>query len=220
MHAVAALWPDAVFCLESAAALTGLPVFGDPVVVHVLSDALDTSRLTGGIRVHTTTRLPPLLDLGGIRATGLLETTIEIARSRQEAIALSVADRALRMDGTVGVEALRETNEQRASRRGRRIARWALSRAREASESPLESVSRAAVEWPGFEAPELQAWFAPADGGRDRVDMWWPSVRAIGEADGDVKYDGSIGDPVAALRARRDRDALLRAHADAIAHWG
>ncbi|MFJ6652019.1 hypothetical protein ACIQLJ_04375 [Microbacterium sp. NPDC091313] len=141
---------------------------------------------------------------------------MDIARARHHAVGLAVADAALRMDPALRVEHLVAVNESRASSRGRRHARWALVRATSASESVLESVDRAVLEWLGFPEPHLQVWV-----GGDRVDKYWRHYRIAGEADGDLKYDGRFGDPREAMRARHARDArLIAAGVSAVPHWG
>jgi hypothetical protein len=213
------VYPDAVFSHESAAALHGLPGFGDPVTVHILRDPSGTARAIGDVRTHTTEVPRELMELDGIGVTTPAETAVDIARMRQGALALAVADAVLRLDPDMTVERLVAGNEARGSSRGRRQARWALHRASALPETTLESVSRAAIEWLGFPEPVLQQWFTSRSGERDRADMWWPDDKVAGEADGDLKYDGRFGDPVVLLRARRRRDGRLREHVRSVAHW-
>ncbi len=219
VHATALVYPDAVFCHDSAAALHGLPVFGDPGIVHVLQDPAITTGTIAGVRIHASAVPREVSDLDAVAVTSPAETAVDIARTRQPALALSVADAVLRLDPRMTVERLVAVNESRASSRGRRQARWPLQRATPLAESTLESISRAAVEWLGYPEPELQHWFTSASGERDRADMWWPGARVVGEADGDLKYDGRFGDPLLLLRARRRRDARLREHVRGVAHW-
>lgn len=219
VHAVVMTHPDAVFCLESAAVLLGLPIVGEPRDVHVLDSPEATSRLNGGIRLHTTTGDRLLVEVGGILSTSALDTTIDVARSRHPALGLAVADAALRIDASLSVSALVAQNESRLSSRGRRQARWALHRANPLAETMLESISRAAIEWLGFEEPELQRRFHTG-GATDRTDMWWETPRVVGEADGDIKYDGSLQDPLLAIRREKSRDARIARFAAGIAHWG
>jgi hypothetical protein len=222
VHAVVLTHPHAIFCHESAAALWGLPIFGDPEIVHILESPDGTSRLHRDIRRHTAQQRDDIVDLGGILVTGRGTTVVDIARTRHAVIGLAVADAAVRADRSLSSATLLEENARRPSSRGRRHARWALQRATSESESPLESTSRAAAEWLGFESPELQVEFERIDGGGvDRSDFWFPSSRTIGEADGDVKYDGSLGtEPATAIRDEKRRDRRLLQHADGIAHWG
>lgn len=219
VHAVGMTHPSAVFCLESAAVLLGLPLVGDPTDVHVLDAPASTSRSSGGIRTHTTAGDRRIVMAGGMLATSALDTAIDLARARHRATGLAIADAALRADLDLTVEMMVAENEARSHMRGRRHARWALHRATPLAETALESISRAAIEWLGFEQPELQVTFR-ADGATDRVDMWWGHASVVGEADGDVKYDGSLQDPARAIREEKARDRRLRRHATGIAHWG
>ena len=219
VYAVAMTYPDVVFTHESAAAILGLPIFGEPREVHVLDTPRATARVSGGIRIHTTAADRVILDVGGILVTSASDVAIDLASFRHRAVGLAVADAALRSDPLLTVEALVAANEGRLSSRGRRVARWALHRASPLAETALESLSRAAIEWLGFGEPELQREFRTGDK-IDRCDMWWPEARIVGEADGDVKYDGSLQPSSAAIRREKDRDRRLRHHADGIGHWG
>ncbi len=98
VHATAMTHPDAVFCLESAAALLGAPIFGHPRDVHVLDLPNANARLSGGLRHHTTAQDRNIVRIGGLLVTSLIDTTVDIARSRHPAVALSVADATLRLD--------------------------------------------------------------------------------------------------------------------------
>ncbi|WP_404433650.1 hypothetical protein LG299_03825 [Microbacterium lacus] len=208
--------PDAVFHLESAASLHGLPIFGDPVRVHVLGDVGARARESGGVITHTTTQARGYESVGGMLACSLADTVVDIARARHPAVALAVADAALRQDPALTVEQLVAMNESRRSSRGRRRARWALHRATPLAESPLESIDRAVIEWLGFADPELQVWI-----GHDRVDKWWPEVQVAGESDGDLKYGGPAEQGNSALRDRHRRDARMFEHGvRAVPHWG
>ena len=219
VHAVAITHPGVVFSHESAAAIRGLPVFGEPREVHVLDTPGATARSSGGIRIHVTTGDRLVEDRGGFLVTSLADTVIDLARGRHGAVGLAVADAALRIDPHLTVEKLVAENEARTNSRGRRVARWALHRATPLAETVLESVSRATIEWLGFPDPELQVQFR-MDGVVDRVDMWWEDVRAIGEADGEVKYDGSLQPAAFAIAKEKERDRRLRRHASGLAHWG
>ena len=219
VHAAAITHPGIVFCRESAAAIRGLPVFGEPLEIHVLDTPGATSRSSGGLRLHVTAEDRVVDSRGGILVTSLADTVIDLARGRHGAIGLAVADAALRVDPDLTVEALVARNESRANSRGRRVARWALHRATPLAETVLESVSRAAIEWLGFADPELQVRFQ-TDGVVDRVDMWWEDARVIGEADGEIKYDGSLRPAAVAIAKEKERDRRLRRHASGLGHWG
>lgn len=220
VHAHLLRQPDAVLCLESAALVWGLPTVGKVEAVHVLASDTATARRASGIHVHTSAHSDRVLEeVGGILVTSAADTCIDLARVRHPAAGLAAADATIRR-GESTASMLSALNEQRASARGRRRARWTLDRADGAAESALESVSRVTAEWWGFPAPKLQRWIGVSDDDGDRTDMWWPGLRVAGEADGHLTYDGRFGDPVAVLKAREERDRRLRRHgARAVAHW-
>lgn len=220
VHAVLLQHPGFVFSHESAVALMGGPVFGNPGIVHVLAPDVGASRLASGIRTHTTSDDRALIVADGITIAAPAETAVDIARARHPAIGLAVGDAMLRLDDTLSREHLQVLNETRATKRGRRIARWALGRLDPRAETAFESVSRAVIEWLGFPAPELQRSFVASSGEVDRSDFVWESDALAGEADGDLKFDGRFGDAGALLRRQRVRDARLRQHVRAVAHWG
>ncbi|MFB7893927.1 hypothetical protein ACFC1I_17135 [Microbacterium sp. NPDC056044] len=205
----------AVFCLESAAALLGMPIFGDPIDVHVLVPAGRASRLISGVRTHRSSEDRTIVATGGVAMTGPEDTAVDLARLRHPAIGLASADAAMRHPAESTAERLLLINEARVSGRGRDIARWPLARARPESETAIESVSRAVIEWLGFPAPELQV-----AGQKDRADFVWKLARLGGEADGDLKYDGRFGDAREVLRRQTLRDRRLRTHLRAVVHWG
>lgn len=213
----AAWWrhPEDPLFLESAASVHGLPVFGDPVDVHALGDESRRSRRSGAVVLHTSSEDRLIQCIDGMLVCSVADTVVDIARSRHPAVALAVADAALRSDPHLSVEQFTALNESRASSRGRRRARWALDRATALAESPLESIDRAVIEWLGFPDPELQVWI-----GQDRVDKWWPAQCIAGEGDGDLKYDDGEGGVRTTLRERHVRDArLFRSGARAVPHW-
>ena len=220
VHAALLLYPALVPSHESAAALVGGPVFGNPGVVHVLAPAPGASRLVSGIRTHTTSDDRALIIADGITLTAPAETAVDMARSRHPAVGLASADAILRLDDTSSREHLQVLNSTRATKRGREIARWALERATPEAETAFESVSRAVIEWLGFPPPVLQQTFVAATGETDRSDCLWEAASLAGEADGDLKFDGRYGDAAALLRQQRARDARLRQHVRMVVHWG
>ncbi len=223
VHAAALIHPDAVFAMESAAALLGLPVFGDPRVVHVLALAGGTSRMSAGIRIHTGRNDRTVIERDGILLTEAGDTVVDLARLRHPAVGLSVADAVARANARITSATLLECNASRASSRGRAHARWALERASAEPESVLESVSRAVFEWLGMPEPHLQVSFGAEGEKTDRPDFTWRLADGrlvCADADGDLKYDGRYGEPVEILRRQSARDARLRERVDAIAHFG
>lgn len=218
VHGVALVHPDAVFVLESAAALSGLPVYGEPPDVHVLGTRYATARVSADWHTHATTDARALIEVGGILMTEPAETAVDIARHRHPGIALAVAD-AVAHSGAGTPEILNARNEARGSSRGRRQARWPLRRTDGAAESPLESTSRAVVEWLGFPAPIVQAAVRTPNGER-HLDFMWPRERVGGEADGRLKYDGRYGDPTNIVFTEKRREDSLRRSLSGFARWG
>lgn len=221
VHAAARTHPDAVLALESAAVMRGLPVFGEPPDVHLLVSDPAKSRRMPGIQVHTTERMPTVECHRGIFMASAADVAVDTARLRHPAVALAVAGSALRADPSLSVGIMAAASAARPTPRGARAVPWVLERASAAPESPLEHVSIAVIEWLGFPTPELQRWIGGQDPhDEDRVDLWWEQWRVAGEADGDIKYSGALGDAREALNARNARDArLLRKGVRATAHW-
>lgn len=226
VHAIALVRPASVFCLESAAALTGMPVFGEPRDIHIYDPEMPASRRFGDVAVHTsrTQRLIHWRD--GVGFTTVAETAVDLARVLPPAFGLAVVDAAIttrrtgaRQVGAASVEELKELNSARASRRGVRLAAWAFDHADERSESPGESVSRAVLNWLGFAAPELQQVFR-LEGFEDRGDFYWPDKRVLGESDGYGKYGAD--DPAETRRIllrEKSREDRLRRHLGGFVRW-
>lgn len=222
VHAVALMLPGAVFCCESAAALIGMPIFGDPFVVHILVDSSSAARVVAGVRTHRAGHDRTIIEVGGLALTSPADTAIDLARHRHPAIGRAAADAALRIDPSTTRDILVGSNEARTSSRGRNIARWCLAGSTPEAETALESVSLCVIEWLGFPPPELQVVFRSPSGKVDRGDTFWRGVGVVGEADGDMKLDGRFGDAADVLRRQRARDRRLRERPDvrAVVHWG
>ncbi|MDZ8161126.1 hypothetical protein [Microbacterium aquimaris] len=220
VHAVAARRPGTVFAFESAAALLGLPIFGEPADIHVYDPERSRSRRFGDVAVHTSED-PRMIRSGVISVTSVADTTLDLLRVLTPAFALAVADAAiapLRSDAADRSH-MRALAESRANPRRRDQVLWAVDRADPRSESPGESISRAVIEWSGFEAPELQRWFS-SEGFDDRVDFFFPRARAIGESDGYGKYAASEApEAVRAIVAEKRREDRLRRQCDGFARW-
>lgn len=219
VHAVARVWTEPVFCLESAAALQGAPVFGEPRQIHLLGDRGQSWR-EGDVVVHGMSDSRAIAFSEGFRATSPLETTVDLCRVLPPAYGLAVADAHLRSRrGVAPAPNLHEIARAQSHRRGLRRVEWIQMRTTPASESTGESVSRAVIEWLGHEAPELQVEF-PHGGGTDRTDFYWRRRRLIGEFDGYEKYRG---DDVEATHRRivdeKRRENRLRSKSAAFARW-
>lgn len=78
---------------------------------------------------------------------------------------------------------------------------WVLLHADGKAESPLESLTRAALIAAGLPTPDLQVWIPAA---RARVDLLYRAARLVIEADGMVKYQSPDD-----LRAEKRRQELI-----------
>ncbi len=90
----------------------------------------------------------------------------------------------------------------------------ALARARQGAQTVLETFSRLTLTDLGLPEPTLQHPFHDGEGLIGYVDMWWPGLNVIGEADGLVKYDSR--DDIVREKRREDR---LRALGVAVVRW-
>ncbi|GAA1992677.1 hypothetical protein [Microbacterium pumilum] len=217
VRAVSMTWKDPVFCLESAAVLLGLPIFGEPRDIHLL-DVGGKSRRYGDIVVHGSTEALELTTRDGFVTTSVVDTTLELCRALPPAFALATADAAHRLHAPQSVD-LSALGRERPNRRGRRQLDWVQERATPDAESPGESVSRAVIEWLGFDPPELQVSFRHEDV-EDRTDFFWRSRRVIGESDGYGKYDASDAEgSKAVFLAEKVREDRLRRHVNGFARW-
>lgn len=221
VHAFLRTSPDAILCLESAAVILGLPLFNETLDVHVLAAPGEKPRRFGEVWVHTS-ELPREVELiAGIHVTSLLDTALDLSRVLPPVKALTLADSAISsaQGGTVNVLAATDRLDAQQNRRGAARARWTWSHANGLAESPSESVSRAVIEWSGFETPELQRRFR-YEGADDRTDFYFPSRRVIGEADGWEKYKLAKPEQAARLLAdEKRREDRLRRNGHPFARW-
>lgn len=221
VHALIRARPNAVLCMESAAVLLGLPLFGEPRLLHVFDPDVQHSQSFGDVRVHTSADGRDVTFVGGTPVTSLLDTTTDLARVLAPAKALATVDSALSavQGGWLTLDELHQRCVSQQNSRGRARLRWTLEHADARAESPGESVSRAIIEWCGFEPPELQREFR-YEGHLDRADFYFPGRRVIGESDGWGKY--SLDEPEAAARLlakEKRREDRLRRHGHPVARW-
>ena len=222
VHAFARKNPDAILSHESAAVLHGLPLFGEARHIHVYDPGNTTTHVRGDVRLHASVEPRHHEAIGIIRATSLIDTVVDLARALPPAQGLAIADAALsptQGGGAHPLDDFRLVSERRAGSRGIATARWVWEHADGRSESPTESVSRAVIEWCGFETPELQQEFG-YEGQVDRADFVFPSGAVIGEADGWGKYTledaGTAAHRLAEEKRREDR---LRRHGHPVVRW-
>lgn len=117
-------------------------------------------------------------------------------------------------DGRTDIGSLEAAVERWRHLGGSRELHEALAQARPGAQTVLETLSRLALIGEGLPEPELQVAFHDGGGLIGRVDMWWPGLGVIGEADGLVKY-GSGAD-IVREKAREDR---LRATGRMVVRW-
>ncbi|WP_141933200.1 hypothetical protein [Microbacterium sp. SLBN-146] len=215
--AVAQTWSDPVFALESAASLHGLPVFGEPRAIHLLS-ADGKSWRQGDVVVHGWTDDKPIEVIDGNLATSAQATAVALARVLPPAFGLGVADAVARR---LGIDHVRvaDLGRAQADRRGVRRLDWIQERVTDRAESAGESLSRAVIEWLGYDSPDLQVEFAH-EGVDDRIDFFWRSRRTIGESDGYGKYglEDTASAREALVREKRREDRLRR-NVGPVARW-
>jgi hypothetical protein len=186
--------PDLVASFTSAAVVLGLPTpTGAPTApVLTLPRPPTVSSHAHGVRGGRLTRTAFLRDdeiwmlRNGLRVTSPLRTVLDCTREWDRPWGLAIADAALR-HRTVSREALLAAARERAPLAGGQKAGWVAEHAREAIESPLESLARAHIVLAGFPEPTPQVWI-PTRLGDFRVDLLDERHRLITEADGRLKY--------------------------------
>ena len=211
------VFSDAIFMRESAAALHGLPIFGEPRTIHIFGPDRASTKRFGDVVVHAAQTPRDVVEVDGLFTTDLAATVVDAARHLPPVYALAVVDAALRrgMDRAQ----LRDWSARDSNRRNERMLRWAWDFADPLAESVGESVSRVVISWMGFAAPVLQQVFT-FEGITDRADFWWPDVRAIGESDGYEKYKAlSAQDAVDRVVKEKVREDRLRRYSDGFARW-
>ena len=192
-----ALHPDWVFCGPTAALAYGIDVSDDLVQrVHVATEPGRCGSNPRTIARHPVLGRPPfdeVVDLGGLRVTGPVQTVFDCLRWTDFPRGLGVVDSALR-EGVVSAGELVALAESASARRrnvGRVLA--ALDWADPRSENGGESIARGRMLLLGFVRPELQVEVPRiVEKGRPyRADYCW--IRAdglviLGELDGTIKY--------------------------------
>ncbi|WP_173921994.1 hypothetical protein [Agromyces sp. Marseille-P2726] len=196
--AVAHQRPGVVFAGFTAALLSGMPVVGGVSRdVTVLASGTSGRRRNGVVEIVRRTGAPILTD-DGVAVTPIVDTLIEVARSRPLLTALTMTDAALwvpRFGATKAVttiEDLRSAFEALLPFPGSRKVAAVLDRATTRAETPLETLSRVRIEEFGFPRPELHVLVnRPGGRGPAFLDFAWPHHGVWGEADGAGKYLGS-----------------------------
>jgi hypothetical protein len=218
IHAAAAtLRSRTVFCWQSAAAISDIPVVGTRHPVHACTSDAGGGRSRAGVRRHFAD--PQSLQVEerqGLLVTARARTVLDLAAFGSFEQAVTAVDHVLRptrngppvlnlqlLDaGITGIY---------TAAAARRIV-TALEFGDPASGSPGESVSRAMMHRLGFKAPVLQQEIRDARGLVGFTDFEWPEDGLSGEFDGLAKYRDAAflkgrtpSDVVIEEKAREDR---------------
>lgn len=207
--------PEAILSHESAAVALGLPVFGEPRLLHTFHPDHPGTVTEGDVRKHASQdpREIVITDLG--LSTAACDTAWDLGRTQHAAFSLAVWDQVLACGGTI--QDLRQWRDQK-SRRNTQTLEWLETHADGAAESPGESLLRALVICLGFPAPELQVAFA-VEGLEYRADLYWREIRTIGEFDGYAKYSADGADPRLSLKNEKRREDSLRRAGFRVVRW-
>ena len=213
-----------VFSHWSAAVLLGLPIRtgGEIARPHVIVPAAGSRGATGVAPHVLPLASPEVIEVRGLRCTGLVRTVIDLAAAAPFEYGVAVADQALRMAPGIAAPLAAAAGAAGARRGAARIAR-VVDFADGASESPGESISRVTMARIGVPKPVLQQVFRDGRGFVARTDFWFPKQRSVGEMDGKGKYldaDLNGGDPAAVVYREKVREDRVRALDVRVARWG
>jgi very-short-patch-repair endonuclease len=168
------------------------------------------------------------LDAEGWAVTTVARTAADLAAELPLPGALAVVDAAARLLCASMVPAARRSDyanrvlgdaarellrEAASGRRGLAAARSAIDLADPRRESPIESLTAAAIHVAGLPMPQFQAPIRTPFGTL-YPDCLWPEQRLVGEADGAVKYD----DRDAVVR-EKEREQVLRDLGFQVVRW-
>ena len=229
VHAAAStLRSRTVFCWQSAAALSDIPVIGIRHPVHACTSDAGGGRSRAGVRRHFVD--PQSLQVEqrqGLLVTARSRTVLDLAAYGSFEQAVTAIDHVLRPAQNGPPVLNRRVLEAGISgiytaAAARRIV-TALDFGDPASGSPGESVSRAMMHRLGFKAPVLQHEIRDARGLVGFTDFEWPEDGLSGEFDGLVKYRATAylkgrtpADVVIEEKAREDR---IRATGRRVIRW-
>ena len=212
------LGPGAVVSHHSAAALHGLALWPLPLDrVHISRNGSGGGgRRTRTLHLHIAA-LPvsDVVTVGGIIATSVARTVVDVSRTQSFESGVVTADHALHA-GLVDKQSLSDVLGGQATLSGSRRAGAVLAFADGSSESVGESRSRVAMLRAGLPAPTLQHSVHAHDGKFiGRADFAYVEQRIAGAFDGRTKYGLGFADgmePADVIVAERRRaDAMERA---------
>lgn len=211
----------------SAAVLHDLPVPNAllrSAGIHLLRRVGTDHRVLGDRYVRST-GAPPVR-ITGHALDGLEMVTIANIPSVGQNVGALSASAAMPLDWAVAVlEASCFQDEGARTRLAELVEEWplllgigmtrkAVPLVRTGAQSPLESISRVRLVKCGLPEPELQVPMCDDRGLIGYLDMWWPTLGVIGEADGAMKYEDRD-----VLLAEKHREDRLRALGFAVVRW-
>jgi hypothetical protein len=157
------------------------------------------------------------LPVAAVECTSVELTCIDMAREHGVVAGVVALDYALHQ-GITTLARIYDDLDRCVRWPGVRAAREAIALANPLSESVLESRSRLKLREFGIPEPEPQVSIGNDWGGFvARVDFYWDEFGVVGEADGDLKYDGR--DP-APLLDEKERQGLLDNLDLGVVRWG
>jgi hypothetical protein len=198
----------------SAALMHRLPVpFEDPEDVHILREATQDLRSMNRPSRHSL-RIPSMR-VTSHKGAGALAMVVEGVPSVPATVAaVSTAPivsfsrkvglfDAVLWDGTVDADTLRGIVAQWPQLGQSASTLDAIGLARKGAQTYLETYSRLVLVRQGLPEPLLQVAFHDGEGLVGIVDMYWPELRVVGEADGAIKY--SSRQDLVSEKRREDR---------------
>lgn len=211
-----------VFSHWSAAVLLGLPVDRQQLDrVHVtVEDAADRGLV--GVAAHVAhLEAPDRVFTGGLLATSVPRTVVDVARASAFEQGVVVADGALHAGHAVAL--LEHAVAGAAGRKGFLRARAVVAFADGDAESAGESRTRVTMMQGGIRRPVLQWKVLDRRGLAGRLDFGFPWVPAGGEIDGEQKYRDAMmapdGPAEAVIREKR-REDRVRLEVPRLGRWG
>ncbi len=208
---------DSVISHHVAALLHGLPLLRPPparpsltVPPRARNESPDAHLLCATLTADD------IVYVDGLPVTSIARTLVDLGRWDPTPSAVVAMDAALHLrlvtPDEIDTVVRRCWNWPRIARAARAIA---LVDAR--SESPLETVSRLAIQRLGLPTPVLQPEIVGADGVFiGRVDFYWDEFGVVGEADGAGKYARSS----TSLLDEKRRQERLENREIVVARWG
>ncbi|MCB0914730.1 MAG: hypothetical protein H6525_05665 [Actinobacteria bacterium] len=174
--------------------------------------------------------------LAGVRLTGPARTALDLAAERPLPEALMLTDAVARSTLAAFRGGLAGLGDDQLSHAARAAAcrplyqaiacpvhervsvAQALEHTEPLRESPSESLSFGHIVAAGLPAPRCQVRLE-TNRGVVRVDFYWEEFDLIGECDGRIKYDGSLGDASEAMVHQSAREQALRDRGHGVVRW-